>query len=378
MQKLFDEKERHNLDFAKNQHNTYDFYNDTAREAFVEVRDRLEDWFSRYPDSNKKQLKRDLQTQFEPAFFELFIHELFYQQGFSLTVHPKIPDSSKSPDFLAKKGDTEFYLEAKIAYDDPYEKAAINKQKAIYDKLNEINSDYHGICIEELYFLTTNQPKLSRIKAFFQRVIDDYAQHSLTGVKDKVDSEAILRRVYEDTDVKIAFSLLTFETKLIHTCVGEPPIVFLGGCEEQLKKSIIEKAYRYGKPDKPFIICINSLSYKNTSTEDVYNALFGNYRRVSIENVENLNQDFKTSPDGLFAIDSEFSCKNASGVFVTGVNEYNIPTARHWLVKHPYTKNPFEFDHLYLSYIQVNSGRIEEVKKLAIGEIMKFNQPSLT
>lgn len=373
MQKLFDEKERHNVDFAKNQHNTYDFYNDTAREEFVEVRDRLEDWFSRYPDSDKKQLKRDLQTQFEPAFFELFIHELFYQQGFSLTVHPTLPNSSKSPDFLAKKGDIAFYLEAKIANDDPYEKAVINKQKAIYDKLNEINSDYHAICIEEIYFLTTNQPKLSRIKAFFQSVINEYAQHSLIDIKDKDNDEATESNVYEDTDVKIVFSLLTLAIKLIHICVGEPPIVFLGGCEEQLKKSIIEKAYRYGKPDKPFIICINSLSYKNTSTEDVYNALFGNYRRVSVASVENLNQDFKTSSDGIFASDSEFSCKNASGVFITNVSEYNMHVARHWLVKHPYTKNDFDMNNVDLSHIHVNSGRIEEVKKLSIGEIMKFN-----
>lgn len=368
MQKLFDEKERHNVDFAKHQHNTYDFYNDTAIEEFVEVRNRLEEWYSRYPDSDKKQLKRDLQTQFEPAFFELFIHELFYQQGFQLTVHPKLPNSTKTPDFLAKKGEIELYLEAKTVFDDPYEKAAIAKQSSIYDKLNEIQSDYVGICIDELYFLTINQPKLNKIKAFFQNALNQYAQHSFTESKDTGNYAT---GIYEDTDVKIVFSLLTFETTLIHTCVGEPPIVFLGGCEEILKKGIIEKAYRYGKPDKPFIICINSLSYKNTSTEDVYNALFGNYRRVSSDNVENLNQDFKTSSDGIFAVDAEFSCKNASGVFITSINEHNLHVAKHWLVKHPYTKNDFDMNILDLSHIHVNNKKIAEVKKLSMGQLME-------
>ncbi|RYU93804.1 hypothetical protein [Emticicia agri] len=362
MQKLFDEKERHNIDFAKHQHNSYDFYNDTAREEFVAVRNRLEDWFSRYPDSDKKQLKRDLQTRFEPAFFELFIHELFYRQGFTLTVHPDIPDSTRKPDFLAKKGEIAFYIEAKIAYDDFYEKVVIAKQSSIYDKLNEIDSAYIGICIEELYFLSTNQPRLNKIKTFFQQAIHEYTQ------QEPEDTETIERQIYEDNDVKIVFSLLTVETQLIHTCISEPPIVFLGGCEEQLKKSIIEKAYRYGNLDKPFLICINSLSYKKTSTEDVYNALFGNYRRMA--NIENLNQDFKTSSDGIFAPDSAFSCKNASGVFITAVNEHNLAMAKHWLVRHPFTKNAFDMDALDLSYIHVNNKKIEEVKKLSIGQLM--------
>ncbi|WP_461139606.1 hypothetical protein, partial [Spirosoma pomorum] len=102
MEKLFDDKPRSNTEYAKHQHNSYEFYDNTAKDKFVEVREMLNDWFSRYPDSDKQSLKKNFKkVDFDSAFFELFIHELFLNQGFEITTHPTVPDSTKTPDFLA-------------------------------------------------------------------------------------------------------------------------------------------------------------------------------------------------------------------------------------------------------------------------------------
>ncbi|WP_259014450.1 hypothetical protein [Emticicia fluvialis] len=368
MIKLFDEKERFNFDFAKNQHNSYDFYNDTSKEEFVEVREKLEDWFSRYPDSAKKQLRRDMQNQFDSAFFELFIHELFYQQGFSLTVHPALPGSSKNPDFLAKKGDVELYLEAKTVFDESTEEQTLkNKQNAIFDAINEVKSDYLGVCVNTVDFLTKNQPKLSHIKDFFKKQIDEKMNKwQGTDVDWNYFDDEIL---YETKHIRIEAEIIRSSVKLNNTMFGYPPNAFVGGCEESIRKAIKEKAYKYGDVDKPFIICINSLSSKFTRTEDVYKALFGCNRNVLYENLENLNQEFKTSCDGLFDLTSKFSCGSISGVFITTVNLGNFHVARHWLVKHPHTKNEFDMNNLELDYIHVNNDRIEEVKRGSIGDL---------
>jgi len=63
------------------------------------------------------ELKRKLKTEFDSAFNELFLHELFSKQGFKLQVNPILPDTTKRPDFLVSKDNFEFYLEAKVTTD---------------------------------------------------------------------------------------------------------------------------------------------------------------------------------------------------------------------------------------------------------------------
>lgn len=53
MEKLFEDKDRSNLKYANYQHNSYEFYDNSAISDFISVRERLNDWFNRYPDAGK-------------------------------------------------------------------------------------------------------------------------------------------------------------------------------------------------------------------------------------------------------------------------------------------------------------------------------------
>jgi hypothetical protein len=372
MEKLFEDKERTSLEYAPHKkYSTFDFYDNSAIEEFVIVRDKLNCWFSNYPANARKQLKRDLQSNFDSAFFELFIHEFFIRLGFTLIVHPTVSSSTNNPDFLAKKGDVEIYLEARLATDESNEDRLLkSKRGLIYDTINQIVCPNYWISIKEISFLSNNQAKLKKIKKFLQ---DKINQYELLG---DVTANSNYHRMeenyisYTDEDIKVVISLFPCSIERSRPIGSYLGGSYMGGCEESIRGAIKDKGYKYGNLDKPYIICVNSLSYKGTRTEDVYDALFGRDRMKSFVNLDDANQDLKTSNDGIFSELSNRSYSSVSGVFITRAFPFNLHIADHWLVKHPFTDNNLDFNILDLSFIQVVEKNLKEISKLRISDIM--------
>ena len=372
MKKLFDDKPRINREYAQHQHDTYEFYDNSAIEEFTIVRNRLNCWFSKYPDHYQKQLKCDFKSKFYSAFFELFVYELFTQQGFTLTPHPTVPGSTNKPDFLAKKGTLEMYIEAKVANDESdNEKKLKTKQNQIYDTLNQIECPDYWINIREINFLSNNQAKLRKIRESLQKDINQYREFLIYKKSEGYFAQQEKYITYTDENIEIVISLWPCSIKKsrpIGTYLGGS---YMGGCEESIRKAINKKGHRYGNLDKPYILCINSLSYKNTCTEDVYDTLFGRQRTKSFTNSNDTIHNFKTSSDGVFDESFKHSYSSVSGVFITRVFPSNIHIADYWLVKHPFTKNEFDFNNLALSYIHIIGNILEVVSKLPIAEIVQ-------
>jgi hypothetical protein len=87
--------------------------------VFARVRDLLNGWFERFASSQDEQAIKDLRRrlqakgegQFNPAFWELYLHELFARLGFEAKVHPDSERGTR-PDFELTGNGTRFYLEA--------------------------------------------------------------------------------------------------------------------------------------------------------------------------------------------------------------------------------------------------------------------------
>jgi hypothetical protein len=113
--KLFENKIRIDKSPANHIDNSFDFCDRNAQPKVERVRDILNYWFSHYPLKEQYELKCRFQKEFNSSLQELFLHELFFCQGFEITIHPILPHTSKNPDFLLSKNGIEFYLEAKVA-----------------------------------------------------------------------------------------------------------------------------------------------------------------------------------------------------------------------------------------------------------------------
>ena len=97
----------------------YGFLQRVKDPVFERVRSVLNEWFERFAEAQEVAAVKDLRNrlrgkgkgQFSPAFWELYLHELFARLGFDAQVHPASGRGTK-PDFLLTGNGTRFYLEA--------------------------------------------------------------------------------------------------------------------------------------------------------------------------------------------------------------------------------------------------------------------------
>lgn len=374
MEKLFDDKERNTLRYSKHREKPYSFYDETAMPQFVTVREMLNEWFSRYPASHMHSLKRDFQSQFDAAFFELFIHELFIQQGFVLTPHPDVPNSSKNPDFLAQKGGCEIYLEAKVATDKSNEERTLeNKRNAIYDELQQLKSPDYWIDIRAMVFKSNNQAKLSKIKVVIQKWLNETHLHSKVIYNDS-DYFGEQFFTYKDDDITLSLSLFPSSIEKDHPIASYLGGSYSGGCEQALTNAIREKATRYGNLDKPYIVCINLPGIRQPYSDEIYNTLFGRLG-VMDGNFKGETAPYSPEVNGLLKNSIGPVFKQASAFFITRVFPSNLHVADHWLIEHPHANSKLNFEDVSLTFSKQNSFGVETVNKKSINQIVFSSNP---
>lgn len=99
MEKLFDDTTEVIDGPSKHNTNPYDYYQKSSRKDVNKVRKLLESWFSEFPQKEKKELKGRFKKEFYTAFYELFLFNLFKNQGFEIEIHPTLKSSTKNLTF---------------------------------------------------------------------------------------------------------------------------------------------------------------------------------------------------------------------------------------------------------------------------------------
>jgi hypothetical protein len=373
---LFDEKERSDLKPANHLDNTYDYYDRCALKEISEKRKILNQWFNNSPESEKSELKARFKKSFSPAFFELFLHELFRKQGFSLEPHPELPNSTKRPDFLVTRDGFEFYLEAKEVKDKSERELGVdNRISAFYDSLNRTNSPNFFFAIDHFVFKNSLQPKLKDCIRFIESELQKYdpdeitKQYELNGL----DNRPIIE--YDNKDLSLVISLIP-KNKDARGLNDVRPIGIYGtestwgGPEDAIKRSVAKKAGRYGTLDKPYLICINSTSERGTHEFDTLNSLFGKSQFSFSTDPNNRNERQTRSLDGVFQNEYGPQYTRVSAIFITSINQSNYHVADHWLVKHPFASNDLNMTKFELSYIEVENNKIIKRDGKGINDII--------
>ena len=71
----------------------FSYLNKCGRDECFRVREVLEEWFTRYPEKEKDELRSRFQsgddTHFASAFFELYLHELLFKVVILYWVPPR-------------------------------------------------------------------------------------------------------------------------------------------------------------------------------------------------------------------------------------------------------------------------------------------------
>lgn len=85
----------------------FTFLDRVAGPYWDQVRELIEDWFSRLcPDAQadiRGRLRSSDDRHVRGAFFELYLHECLLRMGYTVTCHPVLEGTTRRPDFLAEK-----------------------------------------------------------------------------------------------------------------------------------------------------------------------------------------------------------------------------------------------------------------------------------
>ncbi|HLP95010.1 MAG TPA: hypothetical protein VK168_13295 [Saprospiraceae bacterium] len=376
MELLFDEKVRTDPRPSTHLEGNYQFLDRCSFVGFEEVRKTLNAWFFKYPIQERAELKQRFIKEFSPAFFELFLFEFFCQLGYEVIVHPIVPGTTKRPDFLVKKGNFEFYVEAKEATDlSESERSIRNINDHFYDQLNQINSPNFFLWIKELNIKSSELPRFTKIRRQIEHQINSFDPDI---IKEKIETGGLNQSdsiTYEDEKVRITISLIPkTKSKGIE---GLRPIgiyevqSFWGDTDESIKTAIKKKASRYGHIDKPYLICINSTGFL-TDDYSILSALFGSLKRSISTNSENLNEKWFRERNGIFVGPKGPQFTRLSGIFITSLYVSNLHIANYQIYSHPFSKNPLEFQNLGLSFNSLVNKELVKVEGKSIKEILNI------
>ena len=321
MIKLFDKTSEFIEGPASNNENSFNYYHKSNRVDIKIIRVTLENWFSKYPETEKKELKIRFTKDFDSAFFELFLHELFVKSGFEIVIHPEVKGSNKRPDFLIIKNGKQTYVEAKICLDKTEVEIAFERlQNEFYDKLSKVKIKGFLLAIKEVNFITKKQPRVKELIAKIENEVAKLDPIQVTKDIQKYGFEECPRIEYENKDFNIIIEPIPLiESK--KNIISENPIgmfpfeIFWGGGEESLRQSILKKTNRYGKFEIPYLICINVLG-KKTAKNDIENLVWGSSQYTSSTNPKD--------SDGIFYNSGKAQLKNVSGIFFTKIFPSNI------------------------------------------------------
>jgi hypothetical protein len=383
--KLFDNKKRTNNKLAKFIDNDYDFYDRSCLYSSKQIRDMLNLWFEHYPENGKVELKARFQDKFSAAYFELFLHELFFKQGFTLELHPTINGTNKRPDFLVKGKDIKFYLEAKeVNNKSDSERSNDNRVNQLYDSISQINSPNFLLKIDEIILKSSNQPSAKKIKKYIEEEIKNFDPDVIHEKIIRSEFDYIKPIIYEDETIKLVISLIPkakeFRGKKGVSSIGMFPWrIYLSNSDEAIKKAIGKKAIRYGKLDKPYMICINVISRIGVHNKNkVFEILFGKSKNNSFTYTDTIDKLSHRSSTGIFSILCSPRFTRVSAVFITEVYPTNLHVADYWLVKNPFAKIDLPFDLFQLKKYEVNDNEIITLKGKSIKEILKIPDDWMT
>ncbi len=348
---LFEDKERTDTRPSRYIDNKYDFYDRNNQSHISNVRDILNNWFSKYPLHEQTELKSRFKKDFESALYELYLFNLFIQLGFDITIHPTLPNTTKHPDFLLSKNEIQICVEAKIITGKTKEEKAKEQIKSmLYDLINDysISNFYFGIDDGDIIFKTCKQPSAKLIISFLENEINNYNYSA---------PEELYKTVYDDDNIIIPFYIVASKNTKINKYRNIHFQYFnaFHGEQEAIQKALVKKASRYGKIEIPYIVCINTFTVTFFNKEDLIDTIWG-----STCQYEDENEIFRLD-DGFFGSKKNKKHTRVSGVMINNVIDANLQSANYLLCKNSYSIYDFDFSIMGLDYYSLIENKVVKI-----------------
>ena len=96
----------------------HEFFEREGRPEVAPIRDWIEHWYDQLPSDKQRDIRGRMRSgdseQFTTAYFELQMFAMLKRMGYDTIVEPRLANGRYNPDFLARREDETFYLEATV------------------------------------------------------------------------------------------------------------------------------------------------------------------------------------------------------------------------------------------------------------------------
>jgi hypothetical protein len=276
---LFDDHQRDDEDYRRPNETTYAFLDRVSRPEFAGPRGMLNAWFDRWPADHREQLRARLMgkqpSDFDGAFWELYLHEIHARLGFTITIEPEIPDVPTRPDFLMEREDGTSYLEATIVGPSAREVADQRREAEIIAIMNEAYHPDFSVRLQSFAVAPQQVAKskvIAKVGKWLATLDWSIERSRMTDFRREphhieIDGTHLFVNPYpRDPEVRGDRSWPTVVSGSARFGVkNEPPMI---------RDDLEGKASKFGRPERPYISAV--LCQRDLVTElDVEQALFG-------------------------------------------------------------------------------------------------------
>ncbi|WP_370325524.1 hypothetical protein [Euzebya sp.] len=315
-----------------------------------QVRDLIEDWFSRLCTDAQADVRGRLRSkddrQFAGAFFELYIHECLFRMGYSVTCHPELEGTSRRPDFLAVKEGRSIYVEARSASSSDVAVAKSARVKAVYESLDRLDSPNFFLWIDVAEH--GDDPLRARpLRGHLEKWLAglDPDEHTLES-KRRDDLPAF---THTDAGWKIEFRAVP-KSREARGTEGVRPLGIFGGVEAQwvqddegIRAALTDKGSAYGSLGAPFVVAVASGSM-SLDDDDVLNALYGT-EVIELRTFADGTQSTAATrkPDGYWYKGDHWDHRGVSAVLIVkSLHPAFVGKQQHTIWEHPDPEVPVD------------------------------------
>lgn len=368
---VFDDIDRPGIEPASHLISRFDYLNASGRQAAQDVRDVVDHMFARYPAAHADEMRRRLRsrddTLHQSAFFELMLHDLLLQQGFVVEEIEPVLANGKAPDFLvaSPQGDR-FYLEATLA--NGLAAASAGAERRMREALQAIDEVQSSDFFLSLHPRGTPAQPVARVRLrrAVQRFVDGL---DLATVVADVEAGRPLPS-FDREEHGARFRIEAVPKKHPGRPGGRAVAVRMMPAlqvqpSEAIRSAVLGKAGRYGDPDLPFVIAVNSLE-DSAEADDAEDALFGSSAVI----VGGGQDRWVRNPDGAWHAPHGANYTRVSAVLSTErLYPWSLGQRRARLIFNPWARRPLPDIPLGVDTVKFVDNRLQRNTGQSPGEI---------
>jgi hypothetical protein len=328
-----------------------DFLNRVRGPFWDEVRALVERWFGNLPQTEQADVRGRLRSpdnrQSHGAFWELYLHESLIRAGYAVTPHPVVAGTARRPDFLARREDSTFYLEARLTRERAGAQAADVRVSRIYEGLDKVDSPNFFLWVD-VDAEGVADLRTTRLRRDVQSWLASLDPDVVSAV---LDARADIRRVaaFRWRDAGWDLTVRPLPKSPEHR--GKPgvrPVGVFGPRGDDLldevtplRAALEAKGSAYGYLDHPFVVAVRTSTVSHDHFP-VLNALYGSLQmRIGRGPDGYVAQGETRAPDGFWYGGNRWYHRRVSGVLIgENVQPWTVGTSQPILWEHPDSERP--------------------------------------